>query len=104
MSDLFNIISITEKSHDNHDSIKTLREVYQGTHSEFSCVCKDEVQRALENNNHNKSCGWEPGATPKTPYESCLWNCTIVKDSLQQLYRAGKMVMHMENGRVDSSV
>ena len=27
-----NVISITEENHDNHGSVKTLREVYQGTH------------------------------------------------------------------------
>ena len=52
-----NVISITEENHDNHGSVNTLREVYKGTHFEFNRVSKDEVQKALENNNPNKSCG-----------------------------------------------
>ena len=60
-----NVISITEENHDNHGNVKTLREVYQGTHFEFNRVSIDEVQRALENNNPNKSCGWDTRAPPK---------------------------------------
>lgn len=45
-----NIISITEENHDNHGSVKTLREVYQGTHFEFNRVSKDKG---------------DPGAPPK---------------------------------------
>ena len=33
-----NVISITEENHDNHGSVKTLREVYQGRHFEFNIV------------------------------------------------------------------
>ena len=60
-----NVISITEENHDNHGSVKTMREVYQGTQFEFNSVNKDEMQKTLENNNPNKSCGWDPGAPPK---------------------------------------
>lgn len=88
-----NAICITEENHDNHGSIKALREAYLGTHFEFNHVSKDQVQKGLENINPNKSCGWDPGAPPKllknvacgiapslmTLYNSCIklgqWPC-----------------------------
>ena len=36
-------MSITQENYDNHGSVKTLREVYQGTHFEFNRVSKDKV-------------------------------------------------------------
>ena len=42
------VLSNTEENHDDHGSIKTLREVYQGTHFEFNRFSKDEVQRRLK--------------------------------------------------------
>ncbi|PFX17471.1 putative RNA-directed DNA polymerase from transposon BS [Stylophora pistillata] len=88
-----NAICITEENHDNQSSVKALREAYLGTHFEFSRVGKDQVQKALENINPNKSCGWDPGAPSKllknvacgiapslmTLYNSCIelgrWPC-----------------------------
>ena len=80
-----NIIGITEENHDNHGSVKTLRDVYQGTHFEFNRVRKDKVPKALW--------GGDPGVPPKllkkvayeiapslmTLYNSCIelgkWPC-----------------------------
>ena len=98
-------ISITEENHVNHGSVKTLKEVYQGTHFEFNRVSKDEVQKALENNNANKSCGWDPGAPPKllkkvafgiapslmTLYNNCLelgkWPCAWKMEEWTPLFK-----------------
>ena len=100
-------MSITEENDDNHGSVKTLREVYQGTHFEFNRVSKDDVQRALENNNPYKSCGWDPGAPPKllkkvasgiapslmTLYNSCIelgkWPCAWKMGEWTPVFKKG---------------
>lgn len=99
-----NVIRITEENHDNHSSVKTLREVHQGSHFEFNRVSQDEVQRVLENNNPNKSCGWDTGAPPKLLKKVA----SGIAPSLTTLYNScielEKWPMRMENGRVNSSV
>ena len=102
-----NVISITEENHDNHGSVESLREVYQGTHFEFNRVSRDEVQKALENNNPNKSCGWDLGAPPKllkkvacgiapslmTLYSSCIelgkWPCAWKMGEWTPVFKKG---------------
>ncbi|PFX17001.1 hypothetical protein AWC38_SpisGene25862 [Stylophora pistillata] len=99
-----NAICITEENDDNHGSVKALKEAYLGTHFEFNQVSKDQVQKALENINPNKSCGWDPRAPPKL-----LKNVACgISPSLMTLYNScielGAMALCMENGRVDARV
>ena len=102
-----NVISITEENHDNHGSVKNIREVCQGTQFEFNSVNKDEMQKTLENNNPNKSCGWDPRAPPKllkkvacgiapslmTLYNSCIklgkWPCAWKTGEWTPVFKKG---------------
>ena len=42
------VISITEENHGNHGSVKTLREVYQGTHFEHILSARMKCKRRLK--------------------------------------------------------
>ena len=58
---------LTERDHDNHNSVKIIRETYD-TYPvlcfEFRKLSQEEVLFTLEHLNSKKSSGWNPGITP----------------------------------------
>ena len=57
--------NLTEEDHDDHNSVKAIREAYEGMKFEFKYFSQADVQQALEKTNPKKSCGWDSGALPK---------------------------------------
>ena len=57
--------NLIESDHDNHTSVKAIREMYDGNKFEFEQISTAKIQSALENINPRKSSGWDSGAPPK---------------------------------------
>lgn len=56
---------LTEEDHSEHDSVKSIREVYEENHFGFKLPKPNVVQRAFENINPKKSSGWDSTISPK---------------------------------------
>ena len=53
------VSSLTESDLENHGCVRAIRNTFKNTLFDF------QVQDALEKINPNKSCGWDPGVSPK---------------------------------------
>lgn len=57
--------NLLESDHNNHKSVKKIREMSNGLCFEFNKFSQEEVNMVLEKLNPRKSCGWNPRAPPK---------------------------------------
>jgi len=57
--------STTIQYHSEHDSVKSIREVYEENDFDFKLLRPNKVQRALENINPKKSSGWDSAISPR---------------------------------------
>ena len=59
------VSSLTESDLENHSSVRAIRDTFNDTLFDFHTFIKEQVQGALEKINPKKSCGWDPGVSPK---------------------------------------
>lgn len=59
------VSSLTESDLENHSSVWAIRDTFNDTHFDFQTFIKEQVQDGLEKINPKKSCGWDPGVSPK---------------------------------------
>ena len=78
------VCRLTEDDHSEHDSVRSIREVYEENNLDFKLLAPNEVQRALENINPKKSSGWDSTISPKLL--KSVANGTAIFSSLRNDY------------------